>query len=123
MKRVVSTPLPADPLIADAAAFGVMIRAARTRTGMTLVEAALTLGVSKQTLADLETAKASVGLVTALKVAKELGVAVFAVPAPEREPLRRQILSSRQAGAKAADGTTNGLARSAEGAQTFEKEG
>lgn len=74
---------------------------------MTLVDAALTLGVSKQTLTDLETAKASVGLATALRVAKELGVAVFAVPSPEREPVRRLILSSRKAASDVEAGSSS----------------
>jgi DNA-binding XRE family transcriptional regulator len=89
---------------------------------MTLLDAALTMGVSKQTLADLETAKASVGLATALKVAKELGVAVFAVPSTEREPVRRQILLSRQ-GTKAAIVTTSGPSGGAEGFWTPEGKG
>jgi DNA-binding XRE family transcriptional regulator len=114
MKRVVPTPLPSDPLITGAAAFGAMVRAARTKSGMTLVDAALTLGVSKQTLGDLETANASVGLTTALKVAKELGVAVFAVPAPEREPVRRLIISSRQAMEEAARGAAGTTAAAVE---------
>jgi transcriptional regulator with XRE-family HTH domain len=91
MKRVVATPFPSNPTIADPLALGTMIRAARTASGMTLADAALTVGVSKQTLSDLETAKASVGLAIALKVAKELGVAVFAVPAAQREMVRRAI--------------------------------
>jgi len=94
MRRVVPTQFPTDPSIFDAEAIGAMIRAARTGLGMTLADAAVTVGVSKQTLADLETAKASVGLAIALKVAKELGVAVFAVPAGEREPVRRAILAA-----------------------------
>ena len=96
MRRVVPSPPPADPLVTDAATFGAMLRAARTKTGMTLVDAAMTLGLSKQTLGDLETAKASVGLVTALKAARELGVAIFAVPADERERVRRQIVALRK---------------------------
>ena len=107
MKRVVPTPLPSDPAIPDAAALGAMVRAARTRTGMTLVEAALTLGVAKQTLMDLETAKASVGLSTALRIAKELGVAVFAVTASEREPVRRLLASIRSASGPAAAGSAS----------------
>jgi transcriptional regulator with XRE-family HTH domain len=95
MRRVVPSPLPDDPQVPNAAAFGAMIRAARTGVGMTLADAAMSLNISKQTLSDLETARASVGLVTALNIAKQLGVAVFAVPAPEREPVRRLILAAR----------------------------
>lgn len=96
MRRVVPTPFPQDPLVKDAAQFGAAVRAARTAAGMTLADAAQTLGVSKQRLADLETAKASVGLITALHIARELGVALFAVPADDREPVRRLILNARQ---------------------------
>ena len=99
MKRVVPTPVPSNPTIADPLALGAMIRAARTALGMTLADAALTVGVSKQTLSDLETAKASVGLAITLKVAKELGVAVFAVPAAERELVRRAIADLRASNA------------------------
>jgi transcriptional regulator with XRE-family HTH domain len=95
MKRVVAAPFPADPWVADAAKLGAMVRAARTATGMTQADAAISLGVSKDTLADLETAKSSVGLVTALKIARELGVAVFGVPASDRELVRRAIAGVR----------------------------
>lgn len=95
MRRVVKVPFPADPLSRDAASFGMAIRAARTAGGMTIADAALLLGVSKQTLGDLETAKASVGLATALKVATAFGVGIFAVAPEEREVFRRHILSER----------------------------
>ena len=98
MRRVVPTHFPSDPLLKDAATFGAAIRAARTGAGMTLADAAMTLGISKQTLSDLEKATASVGLATALKVAHELGVAVFASPAGDREPVRRFIIGARQPG-------------------------
>ncbi len=97
MRRVVPTPFPSDPLLNDAAAFGAAVRAARTRAGMTLADAAMTLGIAKQTLADLEKASASVGLAMALSVAHELGVAVFAVPARDREPVRRLIIGALKA--------------------------
>lgn len=95
MRRVVPTQFPTDPLVKDAASFGAAIRAARTAAGMTLADAATTLGISKQTLSDLEKATASVGLSIALKVARELGVAVFAAPAADREPVRRIIINAR----------------------------
>ena len=115
MRRVVPTPSLHDPLVADAATFGAAIRAARTATGMTLVDAAVTMGISKQTLSDLEMAKASVGLATALSVARELGVAVFAVPASEREPVRRLITNSRPPEAAATQ--THSTIRSTRGPQ------
>src|SRR5665647_1222653 len=98
MRRVVPAPFPSDPLVLDAASFGAAVRAARTSAGMSLADAAQTVGVAKQTLSDLETAKGSVGIATALRVARELGVATFSVPAAEREPVRRAI---QRAGADA----------------------
>ncbi len=95
MRRVVNLPFPADPLVQDAAAFGAAVRAARTYIGMTLADAALMVGVSKQTFADLETAKASVGLATALKIAREFGMGVFVAAPEKREIVRRCILSER----------------------------
>lgn len=97
MRRVVPTPIPDDPLVADAHALGAAVRAARTASGMTLADAAMSVGISKQTLSDLETAKASVGLALALRVARELGVVVFAVPAAEREPVRKAIMRTWRA--------------------------
>lgn len=96
MRRVTPIPPPTDPLLLDAAAFGTAVRAARTAARLSMADAALTLGIPKQTLSDLETAHGSVGLPTALHVARELGVAVFGVPAAEREQLRRLITQSRQ---------------------------
>ncbi len=78
----------------DPAAFGQAIRAARTSAGMTLVDAAAALGVSKQTLGDLERATGSVGLTIALRVARALGVGVFAVQPAERESALRALQQS-----------------------------
>jgi transcriptional regulator with XRE-family HTH domain len=96
MRRVVPTPFPCDPLLKDAVAFGEAIRAARTGAGMTLADAATTLGISKQTLSDLEKATGSVGLATALRAARELGVAIFGAPAAERLPVGRSIIQARR---------------------------
>lgn len=93
MKRVVPSPPPTDPLTLDPPSFGQAIRAARTAAGMTLVDAAAMMGVSKQTLSDLEKATGSVGLAIALKVARELGVGVFAVQPTQREAARQALLS------------------------------
>lgn len=91
MRRVTPVSPAADPLVPDAAAFGAAVRAARTAAGLSIADAAALLGIAKQTLSDLETARASVGLATALAAARELGVAVFALPAAEREPARRAL--------------------------------
>lgn len=92
MKRVVPSPAPSDPLTVDPQSFGQAIRAARTAAGMTLVDAAAMMGVSKQTLSDLEKATGSVGLSIALRVARELGVGVFTVQPTQREAARQALL-------------------------------
>lgn len=84
---------PTDPLTLDPPFFGQAIRAARTAAGMTLVDAAAMMGVSKQTLSDLEKATGSVGLAIALKVARELGVGAFAVQPTRREAARQALLA------------------------------
>lgn len=91
MRRVVKTPFPSDPVLKSASALGAAVRAARTATGMTLEEAALTMGVAKQTLSDLETGKSTVSLGLALKIANDLGVALFLAPAADRERVRRYL--------------------------------
>ena len=97
MKRVVPTPFPADPLVSDAAVLGAAIRSARTGAGMTIDQAAASIGISKQTLSDLETSGATVGLGIALRVARELGVALFVARPGEREVIRRAIPSQPSA--------------------------
>lgn len=92
MRRVVPLLFPADPLIDSAKEFGCFVRAARTQSGLTLENAALAVGISKQTLQDLETGKPTVGLGLALRVAQELGVALFAQPAQNKERIRRRLL-------------------------------
>jgi len=102
MKRVVPSPSPSDPLTSDPTSFGQAIRAARTAAGMTLVDAAATIGVSKQTLSDLEKGTGSVGLVIALRAARELGVGVFAVQPTQREAARQALLDqASSSGSKA----------------------
>jgi transcriptional regulator with XRE-family HTH domain len=96
MKRVKPTPPPADLLVLDGKSFGASIRAARSATGMTLADAALLLGVAKQTLANLETGKSSVSLETALRAAREFGVSLLAVPSGQREAVRRALSALAQ---------------------------
>ncbi len=93
MKRVKPiTPSP-DLIVSDSKAFGASIRAARCAAQMTLADAALLLGVARQTLANLETAKSSVSLDTALRAAREFGVSILAVPGGQRESVRRALAS------------------------------
>lgn len=79
MRKVKPEPFP-DPLIRDAAAFGQAVRAARTGARISLEAAAQALGISKATLSDLEGGKGTVALGTALRVARDLGAAVFTTP-------------------------------------------
>ena len=90
MKKVVATAFP-DPLLTGALAFGKAVRAARTTSGMTQADAALVIGISKQTLLDIESGTGTVGLALSLRTAHELGVSLFAVPSKDREVLRRMI--------------------------------
>jgi transcriptional regulator with XRE-family HTH domain len=106
MKRVVPTPFPASPLVSDARAFGAAIRAARTGAGMTLEEAAAAIGISKQTMLDVETAGDTVSFGIVLKVARELGVSVFVAAPGQRELVRRAIAGDAAAAAGAAVGAS-----------------
>lgn len=91
MKRVVKVPFPSDPLIADSKMLGTAIRAGRTEQGLTIEEAAMTIGIAKQTLSDIEAGKPSVSLGLVLKVAGELGISLFIAPARDRDRIQRLI--------------------------------
>jgi DNA-binding XRE family transcriptional regulator len=91
MKRVKALRPPADLFVPDSKTFGASIRAARCAANMTLAEASLLLGVARQTLTNLETAKSSVSLDTALRAAREFGVSILAVPGGQREGVRRAL--------------------------------
>lgn len=97
MRRITPVPPPPETLVLDSKSFGASIRAARCAANMTLADAALLLGVAKQTLANLETAKSSVSLETALRAAREFGVAILAVPGGQREAVRRALATLRPA--------------------------
>jgi len=88
MRRVVKTPFPSDPLITDPAMLGAAIRAGRTAQGLTSEEAAMTIGIAKQTLTDIEAGKPTVGWGTVFKVANNLGVSLFLAPASDRERIK-----------------------------------
>lgn len=95
MRTVVPIDPPIDPLVEDAVALGAAVRSARTRAGIPLVEAAEAMGMSRQTLINIELGQGGVSLSTVLRVTREMGISVFAVPAVERESVRRTILSKR----------------------------
>ena len=92
MRTVIALPFPDSPFVDDCEAFGRFVRAARTQSGMTLEDAALAVGVAKQTLQDLETGKPGVGLGFALRIAQALGVAVFASPAQDKARSGRRLM-------------------------------
>ena len=94
MRKVVPLPFPAEPLAMSTMDLGRFARAARTQSGLTLEAAALALGVSKQTLQDMETGKPSVGIGLALHILDGLGIAVFAQPARLKERARRRLMGS-----------------------------
>lgn len=91
MKRVVKVPFPSDPLIAAPRTLGTAIRAMRTEQGLTIEEAAMTIGIAKQTLSDIEAGKPTVGLGIVLKVAGELGVSLFVAPTRDRDRIQNLI--------------------------------
>lgn len=93
MRTVTPKPFPSDLELRSAKQLGIAVRAARTQAGMTLADAALTLGVAKQTLSNLELGKPSVGLGLALEIAAGLGVALFMVPASAREKTRMRLMN------------------------------
>ena len=93
MRTVTPKPFPTDLELRTPKQLGIAVRAARTQAGLTLADAALTLGVAKQTLSDLELGKPSVGLGLALEIAAGLGVALFMVPASAREQTRMRLMN------------------------------
>lgn len=108
MKRVKLISPPPDLVVSDSKAFGASIRAARCAAKMTLADAALLLGVARQTLTNLETAKSSVSLDTALRAAREFGVSILAVPGGQREGVRRALASLNSGVAGTQDGVPPG---------------
>jgi len=94
MRVVKPLPFPKEPTLRTAAELGAAIRAARTTSGLSLPDAAVALGIAKQTLQDLEHGKETVGLGIALRAATQLGVALFIAPGADRELIRRRVLSN-----------------------------
>lgn len=77
MKKVTKTIFPYSPHIADVETLGHFIRAQRTTEGLTIEQAALSIGIAKQTLADLEKGKPTVGIGIVLRIAADLGLGLF----------------------------------------------
>lgn len=91
MKSVRPTPFPEDPFVDSMTVLGQAIRSARTHAGLPMAHAAMTAGVSIQTLADVEAGKPTVGIGKLLQIADALGVSLFVAPAAQREEIRSQL--------------------------------
>lgn len=91
MKRVVPTSFPSDPFLDSPITLGSAIRSARTQAGIRLEDAAMTIGVSLQTLVDIEAGKPGVSIGKILQVANGLGVSLFVIPQSQREIARRRL--------------------------------
>lgn len=76
MRRVVPLPFPEDPTISSPAQLGTVLRAARTQSTLSLEDLALTLGIAKQTLQDLERGTGTVSLSIAFAALAGLGIAL-----------------------------------------------
>jgi transcriptional regulator with XRE-family HTH domain len=75
-KTVRPIPPPASASLPDAQAFGAWVRAARTRAGLSILDAAALCGVSPMFLQDLEHGKPTAHLGKALAVARQFGLDV-----------------------------------------------
>lgn len=91
MKRIVPTSFPSDPFLDSPMTLGSAIRSARTQAGIRLEDAAMTIGVSLQTLVDIEAGKPGVSIGKILQVANGLGVSLFVIPQSQREIARRRL--------------------------------
>lgn len=90
MKRVIATPFP-DPVLLGPKDLGLAIKSARTSNGLTQLDAALSLGISKQTLIDLEKGSGTVSLGTAMNAARQLGVVMLVAPSQQTSRILRLL--------------------------------
>jgi len=77
---------------------GILIRSARKATGLTIVEAAASIGIAKQTLSDLERGRSSVGMHIVLKVLQDFGLGMVIVSKKDVELIQRTLLSTDERG-------------------------
>jgi transcriptional regulator with XRE-family HTH domain len=91
MRTVKPTAFPADPFVSSIEVLAKSVRAARTQARLTVADAAMVANVSIQTLVDVEAARPGVSIGKFLQIADALGVSLFALPAAERETMRRQL--------------------------------
>src|SRR5579871_1245039 len=91
MKTVKRVDFPAQLQMSSAKELGIAVRSARTGAGFTLADAAQALGISKQTLSDLELGTGTVTLELAFRALNSLGVSVFVTPARESTRVLRAL--------------------------------
>jgi len=70
---------------------GGKIRQERKRAGLTLVETAQALGIAKQTLSDLETARKPVGLLITLMVCRQMGIVLLPIPMGQLQRVQKYL--------------------------------
>lgn len=91
MRTVKPKAFPEEPLVIDPSVLAAFVRAARTQSNFTLENAAIATGVAKSTMQSIETHPDNVAFATVLRVARELGVSLVAIPAEQREVVRKLI--------------------------------
>lgn len=91
MKKVVAIPFNEDTEIRSAKDLGDAIRAARTQSEMTLENFAIAIGLSKQTLSDIELGKTTVNIGNVMLAAKGAGICMFAFPTNDRELVKFKL--------------------------------
>lgn len=89
MKTLIALQVNAALPITNVKVLGAILRQARKKSGMTLVDTAESIGITKQTLSDLENGRVSVGINTVLKVVNDLGLCLFAVPRHEQDRIQK----------------------------------
>ena len=94
MKTVKTVEFPVQLQVSSARELGIAARSARTGSGFTIAGAAQALGISKQTLSDLELGTGTVSLALAFQALNALGVSVFVVPAKDNSRARRALKSA-----------------------------
>jgi len=91
MRTVKPLPFPASHRICSPADLGQWIRAARTQIGISVGDAALNTGLAKQTMHNVELAPDRVAWETVLRVARDLGITLLAVPTETLPDVERAL--------------------------------
>ena len=91
MKTIKVSLYSESPLVKSSASIGQAMRASRTQSKLKQSEAALLIGISLQTLVDIEAGKASVGIGKVLQAAEVLGVDLFVLPRSLRDQVQQRL--------------------------------